>query len=62
MDGRPKIHKNMGTPANICTKKHESVLCAINAPGHAKRKKWNNYTTKAKTTHHNPNKCEYDHI
>ena len=58
MDGRSSIHENMVSFAIIRAKIDEKILHSVKTrktpPTRAKRKKWNNYTTKAKTTHQNP--------
>ena len=49
----------MGSFANIRTKVYEKILYSVKSLKtpleHAKAKKWNNYTTKHKITHHEPN-------
>lgn len=49
----------MGAFTIIRTKINEKILYTVKSiktpPGRAKAKKWNNYTTKHKTTHHRPN-------
>lgn len=56
MDGKPTRYTNMGTPANLYHKKRQQNIHTIIDRTQAKTKKWNNYTTKIKTTHHNPKK------
>lgn len=54
MDGRPGIHQDMGTPANLYPKVHEKILHTVKSiktpPERTKIKKWNNYTKKEKTS------------
>lgn len=52
----------MGTPAIIRTKINEKILHSVKTRKtpltRAKIKKWNNYTTKQKTTHNNPKESQ----
>lgn len=54
----------MGTPAIIRTKIDEKILYSVKTrktpPTRTKIKKWNNYTRKIKTTHHNPKESQMD--